>query len=332
MKPKEMVETLVTCIKNNMPVLLKGSPGIGKTDIVKQAARIAGADLIVTHPVVSDPTDYKGMPFMKDGVAEFMPFGDLRKLINATEKTIFFTDDLGQAPQSVQAAVMQLILARRINGFPVSDQVVFMAATNRHTDRAGVSGILEPVKSRFMSILELEVDLEDWVVWALAHNLPVPLIAFIRFRPELLHNFKPTIDLTNSPCPRTVAHVGAIVDAKFPGNVEYEMISGATGEGFASEFIGFLKVWREIPLPSSILNDPDSATIPHEPATLYALTGALARIVLPDQMGNLMKYLTRLDQGEFTVLCLRDATRRDENLMSTPEFIKWVAGNSDFYI
>ena len=66
-----------------------------------------------------------------------------------------FLDDLGQAPMSVQAAAMQLILARRINGFKISDKVIFMAATNRREDKAGVTGILEPVKSRFAWIVEL---------------------------------------------------------------------------------------------------------------------------------------------------------------------------------
>ena len=89
------------------------------------------------------------MPFVTDGQAEFLPFGDLRALIQADKDTVFFLDDLGQAPPTVQAAAMQLILARRINGHHVSDSVTFIAATNRKQDKAGVSGILEPVKSRF---------------------------------------------------------------------------------------------------------------------------------------------------------------------------------------
>ncbi len=39
-------------------------------------------------------------------------------------------DDLGQAPPAVQAAAMQLLLARRVNGHAVSDHVTFLAATN----------------------------------------------------------------------------------------------------------------------------------------------------------------------------------------------------------
>jgi len=53
---------------------------------------------------------------------------------------------------------MQLILGRCINGHKVSDHVTFLAATNKKSDRAGVSGILEPVNSRFAAIVELQYE------------------------------------------------------------------------------------------------------------------------------------------------------------------------------
>ncbi len=151
----------------------------GKSDLVAQACNDAGADLIINHPAVSDPTDYKGLPFPvadKDE-ATFLLLGDLLKLINADSPTLFFLDDLGRAPASVHSAVMQLILARRVNGHKVSEHVVFLAATNRREDKAGVMGILEPVKSRFAAIVELEVDADDWVAWAFREEMPAELIA-----------------------------------------------------------------------------------------------------------------------------------------------------------
>jgi DNA replication protein DnaC len=92
--------------KKNRPdgvFLFIGPTGVGKTDIVTQACQEANARLIISHPVVSDPTDYKGLPFADpDGkTARFLPFGDLAELSNAKEETVFFLDDLGQAPASV---------------------------------------------------------------------------------------------------------------------------------------------------------------------------------------------------------------------------------------
>ncbi len=124
------------------------------------------------HPVVSDPTDFKGLPGIIGDKAEFLPFGDLRQMIEADKPTIVFLDDLGQAPAVVQAACMQLLLARQINGKKISGHIVFIAATNRREDRAGVTGILEPVKSRFKTILDLEVSADEWTEWAFKNNMP----------------------------------------------------------------------------------------------------------------------------------------------------------------
>lgn len=208
MTPSELQELLALAIPNRFPTLVTGAPGIGKSDIIAQATKDAGAELIITHPVVSDPTDYKGLPFASSGEAHFLPFADLKRLIDAKVPTNFFIDDFGQAPSAVQAAIMQLLLARRVNDHKVSDFVTFTSATNRKQDRAAVAGILEPVKSRFMTIVELECSTDDWVRWALTNGMPIELIAFIRYRPDLLHNFEPSKDLVNTPSPRTVAAVG----------------------------------------------------------------------------------------------------------------------------
>ena len=324
MKPQEFSKFLTQTIPAQMPVLIKGAPGIGKTDIVSQACADVGARLLVSHPVVDEPVDYKGMPSIKDDHAEFLPFGPLRQLIEADQPTVYFMDDLGQAPPTVQAAAMQLILARRINGYWVSDQVTFLAATNRKQDRAGVSGILEPVKSRFASIVELEPDLEDWVQWATENNLPAELIAFIRFRPQLLFDFTPSVEMTNTPCPRTVHNVGKLIQLGLASELEFEAFAGAAGEGFASELMGFLQIYRQLPDPKLILLNPDSAEIPQDPASLYAVVGALARYAKPDTMDALVSYANRLP-AEFSVLLMTDAEKHNPAIVNTRAYATWAA-------
>jgi hypothetical protein len=171
---------LVTAFKHRRQVLVKGPPGGGKSDIVSQAVQEVQADFLIEHPAVADPTDYKGMPaVLANGTAEFLPFGDLNRLIQAQRPLVCFLDDIGQAAPAVQAALMQLLLARRVNGHKISDHIVFCGATNDTKHTAGVAGMLEPVKSRWHSIVELEVSVDDWCAWALANNMPPELIAFI---------------------------------------------------------------------------------------------------------------------------------------------------------
>jgi len=326
MKANELKALLRRTIPAGLPILIKGAPGIGKSDIVAQAAGRVGADLVVSHPVVSDPTDYKGLPAIVGGQAEFLPFGGLRALMGACVPTVAFLDDLGQAPAVVQAAAMQLILGRRINGHAISSMVTFVAATNRREDRAGVTGILEPVKSRFATIVELNVDVDAWCQWAAENDVPVEVIAFIRFRPELLMDTsRPTNDIVNRPSPRTVTYAGKLFSL---GLEDPESFGGACGEGWAAEFLGFVRMWRQLPSIDGILVNPGSAEVPSDPAALFAVSTALAERACAKSGSRIMQYLARLPE-EFAVLCIRDAIRRDPGFARCKRFISWAAENSE---
>lgn len=328
MNSTQLTNFLQFAIQNKFPVMITGKPGIGKTSIVEQASEAAGADLIVSHPVVSDPTDYKGLPFPgTDGTAHFLPFGELNRLIQAEKPTVFFLDDLGQAPSSVQAGCMNLILARRINGHIVSPYVTFMAATNRREDKAGVNGILEPVKSRFCSIIGLEVNTDDWVRWALNNNMPVELISFIRFRPATLEEFTASKDMTNSATPRTVAQAGRLQAAGLAKDLEFEVFKGAAGEAFAAEYTGFLRTFRNLPDIDAIILAPETAPVPDDAAVLYAISGALAHHANTQNLAPIIKYLNRLP-GEIAVATMKDTvTRNAQEITSTKAFLDWAANN-----
>ena len=332
MKPSQLQTALAFAFANRLPFLITGAPGIGKSDIIESAAADAGCELIITHPVVSDPTDFKGLPFAGKNGADFLPYGDLRKAMNATVPTVFFLDDLGQAPASVQAACMQLLLARQINGHKISDQVTFVAATNRKQDKAAVAGLLEPVKSRFASIVELEVNTEDWVRWALGKgNMPIELIAFIRFRPELLDNFVPSKEITNTPSPRTVANIGKMQNAGMPAGLEFELFKGAAGEAFAAEYKAFLDIYKNLPNIDQIFLNPDSVEIPKEPAVLYAVSGALAGKMNDMNAANALSYIGRLP-AEVGYACIKDATVRSKSIMHTKAYIKWASDTGNIVL
>jgi len=325
MNAKELTRVLTVLFKNMKPVLLKGAPGVGKTSIVKQVAKNLGYELIISHPVVSDPTDYKGLPGIVKGQAEFLPFGELRQLIEAKKPTLFFLDDLGQAPAVVQAACMQLLLERRVNGHRVSDQVVFAAATNRREDRAGVTGILEPVKSRFSTILQLEADADSWIDWAFKNKMPAGLIGFVHFRPTLLSTGEATADIVNHPCPRTFQFAGEIMSM---GLIEHEVLAGSVGEGCAAELMGFLKVYESLPDIAAILLKPDEAIVPEEPAVLYAIVSALVEKATKDNVGRIFKYANRLPI-DFSTLLVRDMVRKEPNIQHSKHFIEWASKHKE---
>lgn len=336
LRPKVLVPTLEKMFQAHLPVLLVGKPGIGKTDMVVQAAENIGFDLMISHPVVSDPTDYKGMPCVVDGEAHFLPFGDLRQLLVAEKPTISFLDDLGQAPPSVQAACMQLILARQINGHKISEHIAFAAATNRKADKAGVSGILEPVKSRFASILNIMVHTEDWIKWAYKHQMPTELIAYINFKPKHLDDFQPTSEIVNSPCPRTVANVGKLLTMGLEAESEFALVEGAAGTGFATEFTAFRKMFGRLPDPRKVLAEPKKYTKQLDIKQLDVMVAtvvAVAEIVEKKSMSNFIEFIDNLPSREYSVMGIKMIETRDEacnmGLVDTREYSKWITEHLD---
>jgi len=332
MNPKHLSTLLERMIPARFPVLITGKPGVGKTDIGHAVTSKLGFELIVSHPVVSDPTDFKGLPWGINGGTEatFLPFGELSRAINAVKPTVWFFDDLGQASPAVQAACMQLFLARRINGHTLPDCVTFLGATNRRADRAGVSGVLEPVKSRFVTIVELEPDINSWCNWAFDHAVSPMLIAFLRYRPTLLCDFQPTADLTNSPVPRTWANLAKLESLSLPAEIEAESFHGAVGEGAATEYLTFRAMANSLVNLDAILLDPSNVAIPTDVSQLYATVTGLARRANANNFARIATYATRLaveaDRGEFAVLLVRDSERQDPKIAYTDSRIRLSCG------
>lgn len=317
MTPNELTQLLAAALPARANVLVVGPPGIGKTDIVHEAARSTGFDVILSHPAVQDPTAATGLPWIDGkGGATHLPFGNLARAIHATQPTVWFLDDLGQAAPAVQAAYMQLLLARELDGQRISDAVTFVAATNRRSDRAGVSGVLEPVKSRFATIVELNVDHDSWRRWAVKANLSTELIAFITLRPELLSDFKPTAEMTNSPSPRGWAHVDKWLKAGLPLTILEPAIAGAVGAATAAEFTAFYAVCNSMPDPRKVLADPETAPIPSDASVLWALVTALAAHAANAGAGAIdafVKYTRRLlaeGHAEMATVALKDLLQR----------------------
>lgn len=336
-QPSQLKKLLAETIAARLPTMIVGAPGIGKSDIVHQAAEQAGADVIISHPAVEDPTDSKGLPWPgKDGTrATFLPFGELAMALEAKKPTVWFLDDLGQATPAVQAAKMQLILARRVNSHVLPDCVTFIAATNRRVDRAGVSGILEPVKSRFSPIVELVPSVQDFSAWAFKSGIDPRVVAFVRFRDKLLHDFDPKskTDMENFPCPRTWAAVSNLLQkTKIERSTAllYPAVAGTVGEAAAAEFCGFLKVYKDLPNLDAILVSPDTAKLPTEPSALYAVAAGLAERANESNFARVMTYLTRLhDAGktEIAVYAIRYAIEKTPDIQNAPAFIAAVSGD-----
>lgn len=335
--PNQIGRYLERAIPRRFPSLIIGEPGVGKTDVARQVAAKLKMDLIIDYPIYSDPTDARGLGFYdaKTKEARFVPAAsNLKQILKATEPTLWVIDDFGQATAAVQASYMPPLLDRVIDGQPLPDCVSVVATSNERKHKAGVQGLLEPVKSRFHTILRMHPNLDDSCNWLLKNDYPGEIVAFLRFKTDLLCKFDPTADLRNSPCPRTWAHVGDLLSLGLDDTPEIELaaIQGAVGEGAAHEFLSFLRVYRSLPSIDGIIKNPNDSEIPRRerPDVLHAIASSLAIRASVKTFDNIAVYMDRLVKAgheEFAVLILEDSYKRCEAIQDTRGFQKHITGS-----
>ncbi len=324
MNPKQIKASLRTLIELKQPVFIWGAPGVGKSQVVAQVAEELGRELTDIRAVLLDPVDLRGLPSVsRDGTAHWCP----PSFLPSDGEGVLFLDELNAAPPLVQAACYQLVLDRKVGEYILPDGWTVVAAGNRETDRAVTHRMPSALANRFVH-LDFTVDPDAWLEWGEEAGLSEEIMAFIRFRPNLLHNFDPKRNEKAFPSPRSWEFAAKIVASTPDPDVELSLLKGTVGPGAATEFAGFSRMFRQLPDPDVVINHPDTADIPEEPATLYALCEALAKRAGAETADSIIAYATRLP-AEFGVLLVRDSVKKHRALVESPAFSRWATANSD---
>jgi len=318
--------------RHGEPILMLGHPGVGKTSIIQQVTAQLKYDLILEHPCIADPTDYKGLPMRVNGHAEFVPIGSLRMIIEAKKNTVVLFDDLPHAAPAVQAPIMQLILARRIGEHKVSDFVTFIAAGNRREDKAGVHNVIEPLKTRFSTIINIEQDLDAWLNWARTTGIATSLTGFIRWQPHFILDWKPGAGMQNTPSARAVENVDTLLHLGIESRAALaECVVGAAGQEFSNMFFPFLEIFENLPDADKILADPMNGDIPVEDAVMHALCASLARRASKKVAKNLFIYIDRLT-AEYATVLYKDSIQHCPEIEETKACTDWRIANASLLV
>ena len=159
------------------------------------------------------------------------------------------------------------------------------------------------------------------------------VIGLLTFRPDLLHQFTATADLTNSPCPRTWSHASTLLRLGLGAETEQSVLAGAVGEGAASELASYVKMYRELPDLDEVLRKPEKAPIfkDADAHIQWALCVGLATRTTETNFPQIVTYAERLvekKKGEFAVVLIRDAMRKEKKIALTKAFK--ALGNGPF--
>lgn len=356
----DVADVMETAIHVRKPLLLYGEPGVAKTSVTKQVTGRLAHDFLVSHPGFEQPSDVQGLPWPEKGKnkATFLPMGQFAKALNVKRPTVWLLDDFGLATPLMQGAYMQLLLEREINGHRLPDCITIIVATNDRKHKAGVQGLLEPVKSRMLSMIHVEAHLPDWLDWAYGNRIDPMVIAFLQLRgleypfeeelPEgateeqqiehvkkakeakakqLFCVFDPTSDMTNCPSPRTWEHVSDWLKGGLKKKHYREVFTGAVGKAAATEFVGFLEIYQDLPNVDALLLDPDHARLPTKPSSFFAVATALAARSTPKTFNSINRYAQRIHASgadEWATVVLRDSARACPAVQKTDEWAQMI--------
>lgn len=322
------------------PVMLWGPPGVGKSQIVAQVAERNNVPMIDIRLSQMEPSDLRGIPFRVDQSVEWAVPAMLPNQQRHGQKGILFLDELTSAAPSVSAAAYQLILDRRLGQYEIPDGWAILAAGNRQGDRGVTYTMPAPLANRF-SHYEVDVNLDDWVAWAYANNIDDRIIAFLRFRPDLIFEFDAAQNPMAFPSPRSweFAH-RALQKFVDHGNVLLETLQACVGPAAGVELNAFIANLDQMPSIEAIVNGED-VPVPEEIDLQYAVASALVgqaiRVNNEDKeniyQGNILNYANKFPQREMGVMMISDMHRAiGEKMFSLPEFSSWADSVADLML
>ena len=239
---------------------------------------------------------------------------------------LIFFDELNSASPAVQAAAYKILLDRMIGVHHLHDHVAMAGAGNLETDNAIVQPLSTALQSRMVHF-ELAIDSDEWVDWATENDFDHRITSFIKFKPSALFTFSPDHTDKTYGCPRTWEFANRFTKGEVVDNELTPILAGTLSEGLAREFVGFCKIYRDLPSMKSIIDSPTTIPVPQEPSVLFALTGAISNHAKEDSIGKLMEFVNRLP-AEFQVVTLREIVRRTKALIQNPAVMNWVSKNA----
>ena len=314
------------------PVMLWGPPGVGKSRIAADIARSHGVPLIDIRLSQMEPTDLRGIPFRHEdrvvwSVPALLPDRDRHG-----PRGILFLDEITAAPPTVTAAAYQLILDRRLGEYAVPPGWALFAAGNRHGDR-GVSYVMAaPLANRFTHY-EIEPHLDDWVQWAHGAGIDPRLIAFLRFRPDLLFQFDPARAAAAFPSPRSWEYAHRAL-GKFEHLPQLlpEALQACVGAAAGIELMAFIEHMQALPDIEAIAAGA-SSEVPLGLDLQYGVAAALVRRAqaacragnCDAVLANILRYARVLPQRELGVMLVADMQRSiGQPLYALAEFHAWA--------
>lgn len=328
-------KAIAAMLRKERPVVLMGSPGIGKTEIFKQAAIEAGIKCKIFEASSLDPTDTRGLLYIVGDQAKYSRPAILPEKEDG-EKGILVIDELASCLPATQVSLYPLFRERRLGDFHLNDGWLPMGTGNYTTDGAVAYNLSTALSDRVIMI-NVEPSFQVWKEdFALPKKLDPTIIGFLNFRSDLFYTFdkrEKNAKGKSFASPRSYEMASDVLQAGLDDHTLLAVLAGTLGDGVATELMAFRQVYSDLPDINAIYQGK-YGEIPVEPSILYALSGALTgylnnlpkKMSLGDATARLLDYTQKLP-AEFAVLTIKDGMQISPNhkksFIQAKNWVEW---------
>jgi MoxR-like ATPase len=148
---EERCKALALAINADIPAIIWGLPGEGKTAVIEQIARHNKMHCETVIASIHAPEDFKGMPMQVDGRMVYAA-PDWAQNIADNEGGLVFLDEISTAPPSTQAALLRPVLQKVAGNLRLPESTRFVAAANPPEIAADGWDLSAPLANRFIHI------------------------------------------------------------------------------------------------------------------------------------------------------------------------------------
>jgi hypothetical protein len=291
-------DLIAVLVQANLPVLVWGEPGTGKTAFLRALALALSQHIEVLIASIREPTDFGGLPVVRpEGVVLHTPSWALRLLQRGG---ILLLDEITTCPPSVQAALLRVVHERVVGDTPLPmDKVRIIAAANPPEQAAGGWSLSPPMANRFAHVKHTP-SVEVWVA-GMVGNWPVPKVtklpsdwtnrlaearslvaSYIQHSPTSLQRLPKEESKRGEAWPscRTWDYASTALAAAWAcGGNPLAPIAACIGEAETIPFMSWAKN-LDLPDPEVLLADPKSFQLPERQDKAYAVINSLTAAFL----------------------------------------------------
>lgn len=160
---RPLIEQVKLSYEANLPLLLIGRHGVGKSESLKAAAAELGIDFLCRDLSLMEPPDLIGLPDTDKEVTRFRP----PSFLPHDGKGLFVFEELNRCEKHMRSPCLQLLTDRSLNDYRLPAGWLPMACINPASDDEGydVDELDPALLSRFVQV-QVEPDIKEWLAWA----------------------------------------------------------------------------------------------------------------------------------------------------------------------